>query len=41
MHNENQLKQISGQLIIVPGKYEVPTNSNNLDVSEAQNREQS
>ena len=41
IRNENHLKQISGQLIIVPGKYEVPANSSNLDVSEAQNREQS
>ena len=40
-HNNNQLKQIPGQLITISAKDEVPTNSKISDVTETQNRKQS
>ena len=40
-HNDNQLKHITGQLITLPAKDEVPKNSKISDIREAQNRKQS
>ena len=40
-HNDNQLKQIPGQLITIPAKNEVHTNFRVSDAREAQNRKQS
>ena len=40
-HNDNQLKHIPEQLIIIPAKDEVPKNSKTSDIREAQNRKQS
>ena len=40
-HNNNQLKQIPGQLITISAKDEVPTNSKISDVTETQNQKQS
>ena len=40
-HNDNQLKHISGQLITIPAKDQVPKNSKISDIREAQNRKQS
>ena len=36
-HNDNQLKQIPGQLITISAKDEVPANSKISDVTETQN----
>ena len=40
-HNDNQLRHIPGQLIIIPAKDEVPKNFKISDIREAQNRKQS
>ena len=40
-HNDNRLKHIPGKLITIPAKDEVPENSKNSDVREAQNRKMS
>ena len=40
-HNDNRLKLIPGKLITIPAKDEVPKNSKNSDVREAQNRKMS
>ena len=40
-HKDNRLKHIPGKLITIPAKDEVPKNSKNSDVREAQNRKMS
>ena len=40
-NNDNQLKHIPGELIIIPAKDEVPKNSKISDVREAQNQKMS